>query len=97
MAFGKSSGGPGMVVAIHSLKPSLKGFGGPSKPPEPDDETGEDREGMKAAFQDLLKAIESKDVEAGTEALENFFEICDSGPHEEGEHTEPEEGEEEGA
>ena len=45
-------------------------------------------EGLHAAAEDILSAVESKDSTALVSALHNFFEMCDEMPHEEGPHEE---------
>ena len=42
---------------------------------------------LHAAAEDLMHAVHSKDVQAIAQALRAAFEICDSQPHEEGEHV----------
>lgn len=54
------------------------------KPKEDQEDTSE---AHKSAASDLLRAIESKDISGIAEALHNAFQIMDSEPHEEGEHT----------
>lgn len=51
---------------------------------KPDDEAEYDM--LESAAEDLISAIHSKDVKAVCSALKAAFEICDSQPHEEGEH-----------
>lgn len=46
-----------------------------------------DDQGIEACASDILSAIESKDKKSLGKALKALFEICDSMPHEEGEHT----------
>lgn len=46
---------------------------------------------MKAAAEDVMRAIEGKSVHDLARALQSAFEICDSMPHEEGPHFEEEE------
>lgn len=41
---------------------------------------------LSACAEDLIDAIHSKDPQAVAHALEAAFQICDSQPHEEGEH-----------
>lgn len=41
---------------------------------------------LHAAADDLINALEKKDVEGVAIALRAAFEICDAAPHEEGEH-----------
>lgn len=43
--------------------------------------------GLEAAAEDLARAITSKDPKHIALAFRNAFQICDSEPHEEGEHT----------
>lgn len=43
--------------------------------------------GLLACAQDLIKALEKKDSLAVASALKSAFEICDSQPHQEGEHV----------
>lgn len=47
-----------------------------------------DGDSLHYAASDLMKAFHAKDVVALKEALQSFFEICDSMPHSEGEHLE---------
>jgi len=59
-----------------------------NRTPDKNEENQDDsHEGMHAAAQDLLSAIESKDVKSIAEALKAAFEIADSMPHSEGPHT----------
>ncbi len=44
-------------------------------------------EALKAAAEDILRAINDNDSEHLALAIRNAFEICDSYPHTEGEHT----------
>lgn len=46
------------------------------------------KDGLKACAADLLKAIESKDLDGIASALYDAFCIADASPHEEGEHLE---------
>lgn len=48
--------------------------------------------GLKEAAEDLMRAVESKSVIDVAKALKSAFEICDAYPHQEGEHTNEEEG-----
>jgi len=57
---------------------------------ETEGEEGEENAGLVSAAEDLLRAIATKDATAVAQALQSAFEICDSQPHEEGEHTEEE-------
>lgn len=50
----------------------------------PDD--GADYDMLDSAAEDLMHAVHSKDIKAIASALKAAFEICDSQPHEEGEH-----------
>ncbi len=79
----------GAPTAIEILRMS-------KKPPEggdmdsPDDMGPSDPdEGLRSATEELFAAFEKKDVDAGMRALKAAFQICDSEPHEEGEHEEP--------
>lgn len=44
------------------------------------------KEGLMSAAEDIIASLEAKDPEALMHALSSFFQICDSEPHEEGEH-----------
>lgn len=44
--------------------------------------------GLQMAAEDLIKAVHAKDVDSVAKALEAAFYICDSYPHQEGEHSE---------
>lgn len=46
----------------------------------------------KAVAKDILSAIEAKDESMLAAALESAFQIFDSQPHEEGDHTNEDEG-----
>lgn len=50
------------------------------------DEGHEEYDSMHAAAEDLLHAIQSKNVKALAECLRAAFELMESEPHEEGEH-----------
>jgi hypothetical protein len=57
-------------------------------PDETESSKSGETESMKSsAVSDLFAAFAAKDVEAGKAALKDFFDLCDSEPHEEGEHT----------
>lgn len=62
----------------------VKGMGPPA-----DDEGDEsyNKDGLHAAAQDLLDALNAKDVGGIAAALQNAFELCDKEPHEEGPHV----------
>ena len=51
---------------------------------EPDNEA--DYDGLEAAAQDVLDAMESKNVKHLAAALRAAFELCDEEPHVEGPH-----------
>lgn len=51
---------------------------------EPDNE--EEFDDLGECCGEILSAIERKDRNALKESLKSFFDICDSSPHEEGEH-----------
>lgn len=57
---------------------------------KPDEDKAEASESaspaMKAAAEDILRAIETKDAEHLALAIQAAFEIADSAPHVEGEH-----------
>lgn len=50
-----------------------------------------DDSGLLSAAKDLCSAIEVKDYKKAAAALKAAFQICDSEPHEEGPHEEPQE------
>ena len=56
---------------------------------QPEVEMGENKvdPSLKEASEDILRAIESKSVIDLAKAIQSAFYICDSYPHEEGEHT----------
>jgi hypothetical protein len=62
--------------------PSIKGVRSPDSPTD---------DGLLSAAQDLLKAIENKDIKSLCDALDAFFEIRDAMPHYEGENLGEEE------
>lgn len=45
------------------------------------------QDGMHMAAMDLIRSVQSGDVKGTAEALRAAFEIADSEPHKEGEHT----------
>lgn len=51
------------------------------------DEDAEEYDSLHSAAEDLIKSIHSKDIKSVAEALRAAFELCDSEPHEEGEHV----------
>ena len=51
---------------------------------ESDEESDYDM--LESAAEDLLSAIQSRDIKAIASALKAAFEMCDSQPHEEGEN-----------
>lgn len=53
------------------------------------DKESQDDSGLEACAQDLHEAIKSNDIRKIASALKAAFEICDSEPHEEGEHVSP--------
>ena len=69
------------------LKDKEAGMQEPADPikRKPDEE--QEYDALESAAQDLISAVHSKDVKATCEALRAAFELCDSEPHEEGEHT----------
>lgn len=46
----------------------------------------EEYDTLESAAEDLVNAVHSKDIKAVAAALRAAFELCDSEPHEEGEH-----------
>lgn len=60
----------------------------PDEKPEQEENEQEDQ-GLMVCAQDLIDAIAAQDVKAVASALRAAFQIADSEPHEEGEHTEP--------
>lgn len=59
-----------------------------SDSPEAPEQDENDKSGaIEACSQALITAVHAKDVKAVSEALKDAFEILDSMPHEEGEHT----------
>ena len=84
IGFGGPKKGKGIAAMILKMHPAHKG--------EEESEEGEgDEEGLLAASEELINAVKEGNKEAVASALKNAFYICDSMPHEEGEH----EGEEE--
>lgn len=74
----KNSGVAGLIVKSRV----------PDEKPESDESEDKDA-AIHACAQDLISAIQVKDVKAVAEAIRSAFEILDSMPHFEGEHTEP--------
>jgi hypothetical protein len=56
------------------------------QPDEKKDESSEN-DGLKSCARDLMDAISAGDESKAAAAIRAAFEICDSEPHEEGEHT----------
>ncbi len=60
---------------------------------QPDEKPEEDQDDKDAAIHacasDLINAIHEKNIPAAADAIKSAFEILDSMPHEEGEHTSP--------
>jgi len=50
---------------------------GPPAGPDDEGESGND-EGMQAACEDMLNAIDKKDPQALCQALQSFFQMCDT-------------------
>lgn len=48
---------------------------------------------METCAQDLLSAIEAKDIKGMASALQAAFELADSQPHQEGEHLDEQDSE----
>ncbi len=64
----------------------------PEEPEGPlEDGEGGDDEGLKAAIEELLRAIKEDDVEAGAEAFRDAVDICLSLQHGEGDDSEEDE------
>lgn len=53
----------------------------------PDDYTEEQDTALETASKDMLDAFNSSDYKKLASAFKNAFQICESEPHEEGEHT----------
>lgn len=51
------------------------------------DTSDQDYDSIEACATDLIRAVHAKDAQAVCKALRAAFEIMDSEPHEEGEHT----------
>ncbi len=66
-------------VAVAMRKPD----GGGMEAPHDDDKDA----GLHAASEDLIRALNAKDAHGVSAALRAAFEILDSEPHVEGEHT----------
>ena len=87
------------------LKPKQSGVGGVAvtvRKPDGSQQIDESEdsqvdEALGACAADLIRGVHAKDEESVVAALKSAFEILDSQPHEEGEHTNEEEfeGEEE--
>jgi len=54
---------------------------------KPDEGKEEEYDSLESAAEDLCNAIEAKDYKAAAVALRAAFELMDSEPHYEGEHT----------
>lgn len=66
-------------VIIKNRSPDLK--------QEESEETPDNSAAIETAAQALIDAVHSKDTKAVADALQDAFDILDSMPHEEGEHT----------
>lgn len=76
-------------LSIEYRKPDAEGEGHHDK--EPNDDNG-----LHACAEDIIRCVNEGDKAGLAKALKAAFEICDSQPHEEGQHTnEPEEESEE--
>lgn len=85
MMFLKRSKEGGISSALMARRKPEGGIEAPS-----DESPAEDgSESLHSASADLLAAFHAKDVKAISAALKAAFEICDSEPHEEGEHINP--------
>ena len=60
----------------------------PKETTEVIEEEGEHAPGLMAAAEDLISAVHSKDAKGVADAFKAAFEVCESYPHEEGEHLE---------
>lgn len=74
----KDKYGPGLMVKTRA----------PDQKPQDEQEDNHSM-AIEACAHELIAAIHAKDVKSVAEALKDAFEILDSMPHEEGEHTEP--------
>jgi hypothetical protein len=76
-------------------KPNQGGISTEVRKPDQSPEDNEEDQGLMACAEDLINAVHSRDKKATAEALKAAFELMDSEPHNEGEHTnEQEEGQE---
>ncbi len=80
----KQAGIAGPMVEYR--KPDAEGEGHNDKEPNED-------EGLRACARDLISAVQASDEAGVAKAFKAAFEICESYPHEEGEHTNEEEEE----
>lgn len=70
------------------LKQELEGSTAVKEDPvkrKPDDDS--DYDGLQAAADDLIQAIANGDSKGVAAALRAAFDLCDSEPHQEGEHV----------
>lgn len=67
---------------------------GEDKEPADSDSAGEGSEELESIAEEIIVAVKRDEPKALAEALKSFFEVCDSQPHEEGEHEEEESPEE---
>lgn len=57
---------------------------------KPEETTEDDKDAaIHACAQDLIDAVHAQDVKGAAEAIRSAFEILESMPHEEAEHTSP--------
>jgi hypothetical protein len=50
----------------------------------PEEDVDADGEGLKAAAEDIIRAMDSKSAMALADAMKSFFMMCDAMPHAEG-------------
>jgi len=63
-------------------------FRKPDESEMPEDKERHEDHALEAVAQEIREALNASDNKALSRALKAFFEICDSMPHEEGEHLE---------
>lgn len=81
-----------MPLPFLKMKPQT-GVATEIRPSDYQDEPKEDN-GLEACAQDMINAFNSNDAKGLAAAIKAAFEICDTYPHEEGEHTNEMEGQE---
>lgn len=74
-------------------KPSVAGISIQIRPPDNKEEKTEEKQELEMHCKAILDAVKAQSPSALADAMKNAFECLESYPHEEGEHTNEEQGE----